>query len=439
MTRHNVRIAHLYLLLFLGGLAGCESGRAPVSQSGGPLASGRTLFGKPIVAESTAHVTRVEDGDTIEVTTDNGDTLTVRLESVDAPEGTEPHSELARQALADLIFDKTVQLLSTGKDGRGRTLAFINRDGLDVNSFLIENGFARHFSQYSTDVSLAQLENAAREKKLNIWADVEPISQTPPTGSNPRLSKLSMLAWNVESDGGDVQVLAEQLKGLSGHTIYGLSEVDGKAFDVYQQALGDSFKSIRGTHKHNDHLQLIYDTDQLELLGWNEIDEVAGIQLNRPDRAMRSPLLARFKQLSSEVEFQVVLNHLARGDDKFREQQAVGLQEWGRQQTLPTFCIGDFNFDYVFATDKGNEAFTEFMRDNVWKWIRPAEMIDSNWYDENGDGVDDFPGSLLDFMFVAGPAKDADWNCQVIVRDGDFPDTAETSDHRPVVLTLITD
>lgn len=425
----------IVVILIVGLFAGCESGRAPVSESGG---TGRTLFGKPIVAVLTANVTRVDDGDTIEVTDDNGDSLTVRLESVDAPEGDEPFSELARQALADLIERRQVQLLSTGKDGQGRTLAFVKRDDLDVNRFLIENGFARHFSRYSQDASLAQLEVAAREKKLNIWADAEPIAP-PAAGSNSRLSKLSMLTWNVESDGSDFNVIAEQLKELSGHTIYGLSEVDEKAFDVYRLALGDSFKSIQGTHKHNDFLQLIYDDQQLELLGWNEIDEVGGVQFNRPDRAMRSPLLARFKQRDSEAEFQVVLNHLARGDAQFRQQQAIGLREWGRQQTLPTICIGDFNFDYVFATEKGNDAFVEFMRDNVWKWIQPTEMIDTNWYDGDGDGADDYPGSMLDFAFVAGPAKDLDWNCEVIVRDGDFPDNAETSDHRPVLLTLAAD
>ena len=161
--------------------------------------------------------------------------------------------------------------------------------------------------------------------------------------------------------------------------------------------------------------------------------------MNRPDRALRSPLLARFRQRDSGAEFQVVLNHLARGNADFRTQQAVGLREWGRQQTIPTIAFGDFNFDYVFETDSGNQAFVEFMRDNVWKWIKPGEMIDTNWYDEAGDGEDDYPGSMLDFAFVAGAAKELSWKFDVLVREDDFPDDDQTSDHRPVVLELITE
>ena len=95
--------------------------------------------------------------------------------------------------------------------------------------------------------------------------------------------------------------------------------------------------------------------------------------------------------------------------------------------------------DYEFKTDQGNLAFAEFMRDNIWRWVRPAELIDTNWYDADRDGQDDYPGSLLDFMFVAGAAKELDWKCEVVVREGDFPDDDKTSDHRPVTLSLVGD
>ena len=76
------------------------------------------------------------------------------------------------------------------------------------------------------------------------------------------------------------------------------------------------------------------------------------------------------------------------------------------------------------------------MRDNVWEWIQPEELIDTNWFDREGDGEDDYPGSLLDFSFVSGAAKT--WSCtsRVLVLPGDFPDDQETSDHRPVELIV---
>ena len=92
--------------------------------------------------------------------------------------------------------------------------------------------------------------------------------------------------------------------------------------------------------------------------------------------------------------------------------------------------------DYDFHTKQGNSAFPEIVRDNVWTWVQPQELIDTNWYDPDKDGKDNFPDSMLDFAFVAGAAKD--WNpvCKVIVREGDFPDDDTTSDHRPIELIL---
>ena len=94
--------------------------------------------------------------------------------------------------------------------------------------------------------------------------------------------------------------------------------------------------------------------------------------------------------------------------------------------------MGDFNFDYSFERAAGNESFTEFMRDGVWDWIKPVPMIDTQWSDNNG--VDRYPDSLLDFVFVAGAAKDFLYDCEVVVKPGDFPDDEQTSDHRPVKL-----
>ena len=245
---------------------------------------------------------------------------------------------------------------------------------------------------------------------------------------------LSLMTWNVESDGSDPAVIAEQLGQLAGHWIYALTEVDNRQFERFRSALGANFKSINGTHKENDYLQIIYDASKLELLGWSEIEEEGDIKFNRENRSLRCPLYARFKRNDNEQIFQVVTNHLARGNAKFRTKQAVGLREWARGQTVPTISIGDFNFDFEFATRQGNTAFNEFMRDGIWKWIEPKKLVDTNWYDRENDGQDDYPGSMLDFAFVAGPAKKMKWQCEVLVRDGDFPDNKKTSDHRPVVL-----
>ena len=45
---------------------------------------------------------------------------------------------------------------------------------------------------------------------------------------------------------------------------------------------------------------------------------------------------------------------------------------------MPVVALGDYNFDYVFETEKGNTAFSNMLKDNVWQWIKPEEWIDTN-------------------------------------------------------------
>jgi hypothetical protein len=70
--------------------------------------------------------------------------------------------------------------------------------------------------------------------------------------------------------------------------------------------------------------------------------------------------------------------------------------------------------------------------------LRAGEkLVDTNWSDRGGDGVDDYPHSCLDFTFVVGKAKLWQSRSRVIVREGDFPDDEKTSDHRPVELVTV--
>lgn len=92
--------------------------------------------------------------------------------------------------------------------------------------------------------------------------------------------------------------------------------------------------------------------------------------------------------------------------------------------------------DYDFPTKPGNSAFQSFLSDGTISWLRPKEFIDTNWADGNGDGIDDYPDSMLDFTFVAGVAKEWAVDSEVVTWEGDFPGKDRTSDHRPVLTTV---
>jgi len=97
--------------------------------------------------------------------------VTIRLEAIDAPEAKQSYGNRSKQALADMPFGETVTINKTGEDRFGRTLAFFEAKGVEVNAKMIADGWAWHFKKYSADAKLAQLEVEAREARRGLWAD----------------------------------------------------------------------------------------------------------------------------------------------------------------------------------------------------------------------------------------------------------------------------
>lgn len=92
---------------------------------------------------SEAKVTRVVDGDTIEL--DDG--RKIRLLLVDTPETTNGHNDCygtnAAQFTSDMVLNKTVQLSYDVQctDKYGRTLAYVTVDGMELNVLLVQRGY----------------------------------------------------------------------------------------------------------------------------------------------------------------------------------------------------------------------------------------------------------------------------------------------------------
>ena len=255
-----------------------------------------------------------------------------------------------------------------------------------------------------------------------------------PVSMESQNDEVRLIAWNVESNGNDPSVIAEQIAQFSGCGVLCLSEVDSRNLERYAGALSGQYRAVNGETGRSDRLQIIVNTERFELLESREMAQYGEYLLNKGNH--RSPLYVRLKDRRLGHEFIVMTNHLARGNAEFRQAQAVGLREWARDQSVGVIALGDFNMDYDYRSMKGNKAFDEMLRDHVWSWLKPVEFIDTNWADRDGDGKDNYPDSMLDLAFLAGGAKDWEIECKVIVRPGDFPDDASTSDHRPIELRL---
>jgi endonuclease YncB( thermonuclease family) len=82
----------------------------------------------------------------------------------------------AKQATSDLCFGKQVSIHKSGVDRYGRTLAYVYVGDTCINKELLKLGMAWHFKRYNGDQELAQLEILAREKKVGLWSQQDPIA-----------------------------------------------------------------------------------------------------------------------------------------------------------------------------------------------------------------------------------------------------------------------
>lgn len=138
-----------------------------------------------------AQVTRVVDGDTIEVLID-GVEYRVRYIGIDTPEtkhptrGVEPFGPEASQANSELVEGKTVLLEKdvSETDRYGRLLRYVYVGDLMVNEELLRRGLAEVVT-FPPDVKYVDrflgIQRAAREAGVGMWASESGMAQPTPT------------------------------------------------------------------------------------------------------------------------------------------------------------------------------------------------------------------------------------------------------------------
>ena len=151
---------------------------------------------------------------------------------------------------------------------------------------------------------------------------------------------------------------------------------------------------------------------------------------------VRAPLVGHFKVTGTTVEFLFVVNHLYRSKSERRWEQAQLLNRWAAQQAYPIVAVGDYNFDW--DVDDGDvdhdQGYEEMVADGHFSWIRPSQLKKT----QASPSYD----SVLDFIFLGGDSWTWQAKSKILKRDASdnnddhFPDTDQTSDHRPVMATI---
>ena len=134
------------------------------------------FYGFVFSQKITAKVVGVKDGDTFVVLNEKKE-IVVRLEHIDAPEKNQPFGNKAKQFASDFCFGKTVVVIGNGKkDRNGRWIGEIFFKNQNLGKELVRNGLAWHYKRYSKSENYADLEAAARKKKIGLWRDKDPVA-----------------------------------------------------------------------------------------------------------------------------------------------------------------------------------------------------------------------------------------------------------------------
>jgi endonuclease YncB( thermonuclease family) len=131
--------------------------------------------------ELVATVTHVFDGDSFVVRLDDGAKVEVRLAGIDAPEKGQPYADKARTALRSLILEQQVRIAVSDTDKYHRKVAQVYRaaDGLHINAELLRRGCAWVYRRVPPDHPFRELERAARDGAVGLWALPEAEREPP--------------------------------------------------------------------------------------------------------------------------------------------------------------------------------------------------------------------------------------------------------------------
>jgi micrococcal nuclease len=164
-------------------------------------------------SQTTVLVTKVVDGDTIEV--EGGQK--VRYIGIDTPETVDPRQAVqcygqdASNKNKQLVEGKRVTLEKdvSETDRYGRLLRYVYVDGVFVNEYLVKEGFAKA-SSYPPDIKyqekFTQAENSARDGQKGLWGSCKLTSGQVQSSTNYNITPLvggssCLIKGNISSSG----------------------------------------------------------------------------------------------------------------------------------------------------------------------------------------------------------------------------------------------
>ena len=134
------------------------------------------LFVSQVFAATvTGKVTKVLDGDTIDILVADALPTRIRFAQIDAPEKSQEFGLEAKQTLSDLVLDKVVSVDFESRDRYGRVIGLVKVNDVEVNLLMVQVGLAWVYLEFSHDEKYVAAETSAKQKRLGLWKSESPM------------------------------------------------------------------------------------------------------------------------------------------------------------------------------------------------------------------------------------------------------------------------
>ncbi|MBE9182419.1 thermonuclease family protein [Oculatella sp. LEGE 06141] len=194
---------------------------------GGCLSNPQTTLaqvGTPQANRTPATVVSTGDGDTLRVHA-GGQTVTVRLTCIDAPESSQATGSSAAERLGQLLpRGASIGLRTVDTDRYGRTVAEVYRNGQSINLQMVREGWAVVYRQYLSGCQNGQeylnAEANAQQQRLGFWSQSNPVMpwdyRRGGSSSTPGTARPSSTSQSGDLDCSDFSTQAEAQAVLNG-------------------------------------------------------------------------------------------------------------------------------------------------------------------------------------------------------------------------------
>ena len=130
----------------------------------------------PLTGEMKVTVYKIADGDSFEGRS-GSETIRIRLYGIDAPERGQDFYRKSKDRLGALCAEGPVKVVPRNRDSFGRLVADVySASGTHINTAMVAEGLAWHFTKYSNSADLARLEREARAQGIGIWSMKDPVA-----------------------------------------------------------------------------------------------------------------------------------------------------------------------------------------------------------------------------------------------------------------------